>query len=279
MGCPSFVLNQQLYSHFLSTARTRISMDFNSLIVSIEIDGGSFRGLQESGMIAIVTAFHDNDVSSTASAPKQNQFRLQRISHGPISPYEDGAVFSLQSVSSDAYLAVNGSDRTAMLSHEQFPPPDAFRFKFKQEHGPFSVEIPCSIEPLDQGPIKDAVDPSITLMLCIRAMQWAKEKPTVIEDQYIQQIGIIAALQQANEVTYGDSHGIHADHDALSNVLPPRSTIAARAEAETDSKEKSYLDIKDIMAHVQEIIDNGDLMVAKKALGGSYRSGQNHLGC
>ena len=254
-------------------------MDFNNLIVSVEINDTSLRGLQESGKIAIVTTLRDEEVSSTQFAPRTNQFRVKGVSQGLVSPYEERSVFALQSVSSEAYLAINSSDRTVMLLDEQFPPPDAFCFKFAAEHGPFSVEVPCSIQPLDQGPVKDAVDPGITLSLCIRAMQTSSEKLKAVESQYNQQLSIIAALQQANAVTRDESDDIHANHDPLSEDHSAHSVPIKRGKDSDGGREKSYLDSEKMIARAKEMIDSGDLKVAKEALGRFYDDGAYDNAC
>lgn len=169
---------------------------------------------------------------------------------------------------SEAFLGINLSYRSLMLSTDQFPPPDSFRFCFKGAYGPFSVEIPCAIIPLDEGPVRDPVDIPISILLAVRAVPSVEDKSTVIEDQQSQQIGIIAALQEAKAINYHtasvyDTRGIE----------PSASAIATDTSADTDPEETSYLDNTEALRLADEISRSRDLIVAKTGLGGMYGTG------
>ncbi|KAH7305815.1 hypothetical protein B0I35DRAFT_483572 [Stachybotrys elegans] len=240
-------------------------MDFNNLIVSVELDDDTFRGLQANGAITNVVKLRDKDVSTLG--PRENQFRLQGIAGNAISPYTNNATFSLVSISQGDFLGINSSDRTLMLSPEQFPPPDAFRFVFKPGYGPFSTEIPCAIQSLDKRLVKSATDPTVDIHLCIRSIQRLQDDSSQINTLHNQQICMIAALQDANVKcpALGSMFSLEAGPAGQSS-----STVLGILPNVDPEQPQSYLDIQQHMLMAQEMVESGELDTAKAVLGASY---------
>lgn len=236
-------------------------MDFTNQVVTVELDDETCRGLQDASTFPATTDMEDGSPSPSF------RFHLQGISSGSISPYEDGSVFCLQSVESAAFLGINYSDRTVMLANDQFPPPESFRFRFdhnRSSYGPWSLEVPCAICPVDQKPVKDAKEINISLDLVIRAIDTPSEEITVIDDRYTQQLGVLAALQEAQAVNHYTARS--------ENARDPSATAAndAGLAADDDPPEQSYLENADLLKMVSEIKDTPQFNKSMSMLGLSY---------